>query len=174
MTDLKYPIGKFKLDPDDNGANREKWISQIEQLPHDLRELVRSWDDEQLSTRYRPDGWTARQVVHHLADSHLNGYVRFRWGLTEENPTIKTYNQDLWAALRDAEAAPIESSLSILEGVHARWTFLLKSLSQESFNCKTHHPEWGEIGLTVYLQLYAWHGRHHLAHLQGLAERKGW
>lgn len=129
MSDLSYPIGKLEFDPDVTDAKRRRWIKEIEAAPARLRSAVSGLSDEQLDTPYRPDGWTVRQVVHHVFDSHLNSYVRFKWVLTEDEPTIKAYDQDRWARLEEARTAPVEMSLTCLDALHARWVLMLRSLS---------------------------------------------
>jgi uncharacterized damage-inducible protein DinB len=135
---------------------------------------VKGLTDAQLDTPYRPQGWTVRQVVHHLSDSHLNAYVRFKLAITEEEPTIKTYEEKLWSELDDARTAPIEMSLALLEALHKRWVLFLKSLTPSNFARKFRHPELGIMNLDALLRLYAWHGRHHVAHISSLRERMGW
>jgi hypothetical protein len=174
MEDLRYPIGKFNPDPKPEAAKRLGWIDEIAELPDRLRAVLSGLTEEQLDTPYRPDGWTVRQLVHHLADSHVSAYTRFRLTLTEEVPLVKTYEQDGWAGLRDARSAPVELSIQLLSALHGRWVLLLRSLDEEDLRRKFRHPEWGEVDLETTLQMYAWHGRHHLAHLTGLVARKGW
>ncbi|HMB90707.1 MAG TPA: putative metal-dependent hydrolase, partial [Rhodothermales bacterium] len=135
---------------------------------------VQGLTDDQLDTPYRPDGWTVRQVVHHVPDSHLNSYVRFKWALTETEPLIKTYDQDGWSTLPDARTASIEMSLILLDAIHERWLALLQGLSEDDFARTFKHPEWGLVRLDQNLAIYAWHGKHHVAHIMGLRERKGW
>jgi hypothetical protein len=177
--DLQYPIKKFAWDRSGEGllaseAERQQWLGEIEATPARLRAAVAGLTEAQLDTPYRPDGWTVRQVVHHLADSHLNSYVRFRLALTEDEPTIKTYEQERWAQLPDARTAAVETSLKLLETLHARWVMLLKTLKPEDFARALKHPELGRVTLEKYLAMYAWHGRHHIAHIIGLRERSGW
>jgi uncharacterized damage-inducible protein DinB len=174
MTDLQYPIGKFKYDGPLTPAQRQMCINQIEEAPARLRAAVAGLSDEQLDTPYRPGGWTVRQVVHHLPDSHLNSYIRFKLALTEDKPVIKTYEQDRWAELYDVRTAPIEASLILLEGLHRRWVTLLRSLSEKDFARTFQHPELGVVSLDKNLSLYAWHGWHHVAHITSLRERMGW
>lgn len=171
---LRYPVGRFRAVSDLTPEQRAEWIERIASAPRRLREAVRGLDEEQLDTPYRDGGWTVRQVVHHLADSHMNGYVRMKLGLTEEEPTVKTYDQDRWAELDDARAGPVEDSLALLEALHRRWSALLRGLSREAFQRTVRHPEWASPTLDDFLQLYAWHGTHHTAHIQGLRDRKGW
>jgi uncharacterized damage-inducible protein DinB len=172
--DLSYPIGKFKWEGDQTNERRQKFIDEIAKTPAIVRAAVEGLSPEQLETPYRPGGWTVRQVVHHLADSHLNSYVRFRLALTEDEPTIKPYHEDKWAELEDARTAPLEISLALLESLHERWVRLLKSLKAEDFARAFRHPDLGVVSLDKNLGLYAWHGRHHVAHITGLRERMGW
>ncbi len=172
--DLSYPIGKFDFHAPVPAANRPQLIEQIAAAPERLREVVRGLDDSQLDTPYRPGGWTVRQLVHHLPDSHMNSYIRFRLALTEEAPTIKPYDQEKWSGLPDARTMPVEPSLRLLEGMHQRWVALLRSMSDNDFARTFRHPELGLIRLDTNLGLYAWHGRHHVAHITGLRERMGW
>jgi hypothetical protein len=143
-------------------------------LPAQLRATVNGWTDEQLDTPYRPDGWTVRQVIHHLPDSHINSYVRYRLALTESQPTIKPYDEDAWAHLPDAQSAPVDLSLALLDALHRRWVVLLRSLKAEEWACTFQHPENGTVRLDMTLLIYAWHGRHHLAHITRLRDRMGW
>jgi hypothetical protein len=177
--DLQYPIGKFTWNRTGEGmltseAERQQWLSEIEAAPASLRAAVVGMTEAQLDTPYRPGGWTVRQVVHHLADSHLNSYVRFRLALTEDEPPIKPYDQARWAELSDARTAPVEISLTLFEALHKRWVLLLRSLPPEDFARALWHPELGRVTLEKYLAMYAWHGRHHVAHITSLRERQGW
>ncbi len=174
MTDLRYPIGKFKLESNISEAQRKHFVEDIAATPAGLRAAVAGLSDEQLGTPYRPGGWTVRQVVHHLPDSHLNAYVRFKLTLTEEQPTIKPYDQEKWAQLDDVRTTPIEVSLTLLDSLHQRWTLLLRSLKAADLARTFRHPEMGVLNLDAYLGLYAWHGRHHVAHITSLRERMGW
>lgn len=174
MTDLRYPIGPFvpvdRLSPQE----RKAAIVAIAAFPQELVRAVTGLSDERLDTPYRPGGWTVRQVVHHLPDSHLNAYVRFRLALTEDEPTIKPYSEERWAELPDARSGPIALSLGLLAGVHARWVALLEALPEAGFARSYVHPDDGRRTLDRTLALYVWHGRHHLAHITRLAERLGW
>ena len=152
----------------------QRLIDQIAEAPAKLRAAVEGLSPEQLDTTYRPGGWTVRQVVHHLPDSHLNSYVRFKLALTEDQPTIKPYHEDRWAELEDGRNAPVELSLSLLESLHARWVLLLRSLTAEDLARTFNHPELGIIRLDTNVSLYAWHGRHHIAQITSLRERMGW
>lgn len=172
--DPRFPIGRFQALADPSTEQRAAWIDQIRRLPAELRAAVRGLDDEQLDVPYREGGWTVRQVVHHLPDSHLNAYVRFRLALTEEEPTIRPYDEGRWAELSDARRAPVELSLSLLDALHARWAMLLEAMEPGDFARALVHPESGRQTLDRVLQLYAWHGRHHLAHVTGVRERRGW
>ncbi len=174
-TDARYPVGKFSWQDEKlTFPQREHLIDEIEQAPARLRAAVAGLSDAQLDTPYREGGWTVRQVVHHLADSHMNSYIRFRLALTEQEPQIKPYNQDDWAKLVDARTAPIELSLRLLESLHQRWVLLLKSLTGDDFARTLRHPEQGVVGLDRNLALYAWHGRHHVGQINSLRERSGW
>jgi len=149
-------------------------IAEIAQAPAKLRAAVEGLSPEQLDTPYRPGGWTVRQVVHHVPDSHLNSYCRFKLALTEDEPTIKAYHEDRWAELDDSRSAPIEVSLAMLESLHKRWVLLMKSLAPADFARTFRHPEIGLVSLAKNVCLYAWHGRHHAAHITSLRERMGW
>src|SRR5690348_1307411 len=172
--DLQYPIGKFQPADKVSDQDRQAFIQKIEDAPASLWSAVTGLSEQQFDTPYREGGWTVRQVVHHLADSHMNAYVRFRLALTEQNPTIKTYDQTQWAELIDARTAPVEPSLSLVEGLHTRWVILLRSLGEADFARTFKHPEWGSPRLDWVLAQYAWHGRHHVAHITSLAKRMGW
>ena len=172
--DLQYPIGRFEWRGGNSDEDRRLFIDAIEQAPANLRTAVAGLSKEQLDTPYRPGGWTVRQVVHHLPDSHLNSYVRFRLALTEDEPTIKAYEESRWAELSDARTADVEISLALLESLHQRWVLLLRSLSAADFGRCFRHPELGVVSLDKNLALYAWHGRHHVAHIAALRERMGW
>ncbi len=153
---------------------RRGWIEEVASLPADLRRAVADLTAEQLSKPYREGGWAVRQVVHHLADSHMNSYVRFRLALTEDAPVIKPYQEAAWAELEDAKTAPIELSLGLLDSLHGRWVMLLRSMTQAEFSRTFQHLELGPLRLDSALGLYAWHGRHHVAHITGLRSREGW
>lgn len=171
--DLSYPVGRFDPSAPVTPAMRSPAIEDIDQLPARLRDAVERLSDAQLDTPYRPGGWTVRQVVHHVADSHVNGYIRMKLGLTEDVPTIKPYDQDEWAKLADMRL-PIDVSLAILDGVHARWTTVWRALAPDDFRRTFKHPEIGTLTLDTHLQLSAWHSRHHVAHITSLRQRKGW
>ncbi|MEN8698454.1 YfiT family bacillithiol transferase [Bacillus infantis] len=171
--DLKYPIGNFQFEGEITNSVTKNWINEIENLPGLLRDAVKDLDDEQLDTPYRSGGWTVRQVIHHLADSHMNAYVRFKLALTEKKPVIKPYDETKWAELPDYKL-PIDISLSLLEALHKRWTDLLRSLSPADMEKTFIHPDSGEVTVGKNIGNYAWHGRHHLAHITSLRNRKGW
>jgi uncharacterized damage-inducible protein DinB len=173
-TDLRYPIGKLEIKPGLNESQRPDLIAAIRETPARLTSAVAGLSAAQLDTPYRPGGWTVRQVVHHVPDSHMNAFVRFKLAITEEEPTIKTYDEARWAELADAKNPPIEPSLALLENLHKRWDLLLRSLTAEQWVRKMKHPELGTVSLDDYLQVYAWHGRHHVAHITALRERNGW
>ncbi len=174
MSDLRYPIGKFTYKDSPTPEERVRLIQQIEQAPANLRAAVSGLSQQQLDTPYRPEGWTVRQVAHHVPDSHLNAYVRFKLALTEDEPTIKPYAEDRWAKLADTQATPVEVSLALLESLHDRWVRLLRSLEPQDWKRTFRHPELGVVSLEKNLALYAWHGRHHVAHITSLRERNGW
>lgn len=174
MTDIRYPVGKFQPESDLSDISRQNLIRQIAEAPAKLREAVKGLTEEQLDTPYRPGGWTVRQVVHHLPDSHMNAYIRFKLGMTEPSPPVKPYKEALWAELVDAKTLPIEPSLTLLDSLHERWTIFLRSMATADFARTINHPESGIIPLDRILQLYAWHGRHHVAHITSLRERMNW
>jgi hypothetical protein len=169
--DPRYPVGKFEPLASITPQQRSGFIEQLDALPRDVRRAVSVLPDSALDTPYREGGWTARQVVHHLADSHLNAYTRIKLALTEEMPTIKTYEEQIWAELPDGRDTDPAPSLAILDGVHQRLTVLLESLTPEQFARRATHPSWGPIDVDWLLQMYAWHCRHHLAHI-GLAAQR--
>jgi DinB superfamily len=174
MSDPRYPIGRFTPHPHPTAESRARHIEAISSLPNKMRQAVAELQPRQLDTPYRDGGWTVRQVVHHVPDSHLNAYIRFKLAVTEQNPTIKAYDETAWAQLKDSELTPVEVSLTLLESLHARWTVLLRSLKAEDFARKFVHPESGPHDLDWLLELYSWHGNHHLAHITGLRERMNW
>ena len=175
MENLRYPIGHFQMPDNFSKENINYWIKDIQDAPAQYRALVAGWTDEQLDTPYRPEGWTVRQLIHHVADSHMNSYIRFKWTLTEYEPTIKAYDEKLWADLPEAKTAPVAISLGLMESLHARWCMMLKNLSTEELKKIFIHPESGKsISLNTMVALYAWHSKHHIAHISGLKERKGW
>jgi hypothetical protein len=170
MTDLRYPIGKFNFAGDLLPADRARLIDQIAEAPTKLRAAVANLSAAQLDTPYRPGGWTVRQVVHHVPESHMNAYIRFKLALTEAEPLIKPYREDLWAELSDVRSTPIEVSLSLLEFLHRRWTIVLSGIESAAWARTFRHPQLGVISLDRNLALYAWHGRHHVAHITSLRE----
>lgn len=174
MDDPRYPIGRFRPPAQFTSALRGDLIAQIDETPERVRGAVHRLSAEQLQTPYRDGGWTLAQVVHHLPDSHMNAYVRFRLALTEDEPTIKTYHEDRWADLHDASSSDIESSLVLLEGLHQRWVSLLRRLTPDQWTRAFLHPERGRAVLERDLALYAWHGQHHVAHITSLRQRMGW
>jgi uncharacterized damage-inducible protein DinB len=171
--DLRYPVGEFDKNIEITPEKRSEFIEIIKDLPKKMAQAVEGLSDEQLDTPYRPEGWTLRQTVHHVADSHINSVCRFKLAMTEENPTIRPYFEDRWAELSDSKM-PVDVSLKILEGIHRRWAVLLESLTDEDFQKTLIHPESGEFTIEKLLALYAWHSRHHTAHITKLRERRGW
>lgn len=174
MTDLRYPIGKFTYNGPPTPEQRQELLNAIAQAPTNLRAALKGLSEKQLDTPYRPEGWTVRQVTHHVPDSHLNAYLRFKLALTEEEPTITPYAEDRWAQLADTRATPVEISLTLLDSLHDRWVRLLRSLQPEDWKRTFRHPELGLVSLEKNLSLYAWHGRHHVAHITALRQRSGW
>ena len=174
MTDLCYPVGKFHFPGPLNGEQKLAALDEIARTPANLRAAVGGLSETQLDTPYRPDGWTVRQVVHHVPDSHMNAYIRFKLALTEDEPTIKTYEQQLWADLGDTKSTPIEVSLTMLDSLHHRWVQLLESFSAADWKRTFRHPELGLVSLEKNLALYAWHGKHHVAHITELRKRNNW
>jgi uncharacterized damage-inducible protein DinB len=172
--DLRYPIGQFEYQGTLSNELRQELIDQIAATPERMRTAVQGLSEEQLNTPYRPEGWTVRQVVHHVPESHLNSYIRFKLAVTEDEPTIKPYFEDRWAKLDDANTAPVELSLNLLDALHERWIWFLRSLKDEDFQRTFRHPELGTVSLDKNIALYAWHGRHHVAHITSLRERMGW
>ena len=175
MTDLRYPIGKFVYDGKMTDARRAEGVARIAAAPAGFRAAVAGLNDTQLDTPYRPEGWTVRQVVHHVPDSHINAYTRIRLALTEDTPTIKPYEEARWAELPDARSLPVEISLGLLEALHARWVPLLQRLGAVEGARPFRHPEHGRM-MTIdeLVAMYAWHGEHHIAHITGLRARMGW
>jgi hypothetical protein len=172
--DPRYPVGQYEPPRKVTPALRQQAINEIAETPTKLRAAVKGLNDAQLDTPYREGGWTVRQVVHHVPDSHMNSYVRFRLALTEDLPPIKPYNEAAWAELADAKSAPVEVSLALMESLHDRWVRLLRSMTAEQFSRSLMHPEHGVRTLDWMLFLYAWHGRHHVAHITELRKHKGW
>ena len=171
--DLRYPIGPFVTPSSVDAAARRSAINAIREAAAAFRAAIEGLTDAQLDTPYRPGGWTVRQLAHHLPDSHLNAYVRFKLGLTESQPTIKPYDQAAWAGLPDA-TGPVAPSLDLLTALHQRWTLVLESMSETDFARTINHPEAGSLRLDQLLAMYAWHGRHHTAHVTSLKERQKW
>jgi hypothetical protein len=172
--DLSYPIGRFQKESNITAERRQVLIDGIAKLPWEMRAAVNGLSHQQLDTPYRLGGWTVRQVIHHVPDSHLNAYIRFKLALTESEPTIKPYDEKQWAELADVRLTPIEVSLSLLENLHARWILLLRALGSAAFSKTFRHPEIGLLTLDTQLGLYEWHGRHHVAHITSLRTRMGW
>lgn len=172
--DQRYPIGRFDRNIIVTKDNRSEFINTIAALPAHLKKEVENLTQQQLDTPYREGGWTVRQVIHHIPDSHLNAYIRFKLALTEDNPAIKTYKENLWAELMDTFETSIEIPLTLLESLHIKWVALLNSMTDEQFERTCVHPEWKEINLSKLLALYAWHSNHHLAHITELKKRMKW
>lgn len=174
MDNPRYPLGRFAHDGPVTDTDLDGWIAAIESLPADLRAAVTGLDNEQLDTPYRPDGWTVRQVVHHVSDSHLNAFARFKLALTEDTPTIKPYAEARWAELAD-HALPVKLGLELVDALHARWGPLLRSLDRAALARTYVHPDKGQtLPLDWTVGMYAWHGRHHVAHITALRTRKNW
>ncbi|MER3498735.1 MAG: putative metal-dependent hydrolase [Chitinophagaceae bacterium] len=173
--DPRYPIGQYELQPF-SIEKKIEWLADLKFLPHQLENAVLNLDEHQLNTPYRDGGWTVQQLVHHVADSHMNAYIRFKLALTEENPTIKTYDEKAWAQMNDVEKLPINISLTLLHALHTRWVEALKYISDNDWNNRSvFHPEHKKMmRLWTLLGMYAWHGRHHIAHITSLRERMGW
>ena len=174
MTEPRFPIGKFHFEGPPSQDQRTKLIAEIEQAPAALRTAVKDLSAQQLDMPYRDGGWTVRQVVHHLPDSHMNAYVRWKLALTEDEPTIKPYAEDHWAQLADTQSTSIEVSLALLESLHTRWVQLLRSLDSTDWKKNFRHPELGLVSLEKNLGIYAWHGKHHVAHVTELRKTMGW
>jgi uncharacterized damage-inducible protein DinB len=174
MIDLRYPIGKFSYAGPPTEQQTQAFLDDIAQTPARLRAAIQGLSEAQFDTPYRPEGWTVRQVVHHVPDSHMNSYVRFKLALTEEEPTIKPYAEDRWAELADTKDTPVEVSLTMLESLHDRWVRLLRSLTPEEWKRTFRHPALGPMSLEKTLALYAWHGKHHVAHITELRKRMSW
>src|SRR4051812_37536789 len=172
--DLRYPIGRLDRKTSYSPEERRAALDAIAAAPAKLRTAVKGLSDSQLDTPYRPGGWTVRQLVHHVADSHMNAYVRFRLALTEDNPTIKPYEEAQWAELPDAKSLPVAVSLNLLDALHERWIVLLRATTGDTFQRSLSHPENGPMTIDSLLNVYSWHGRHHTAHVTALRERMGW
>lgn len=174
MEDLRYPIGKYEPKPYSNSL-KEEWLAAIRFLPEAIEHAISNLDADQIHTPYRDGGWTVHQLVHHVADSHMNAYCRFKLGLTENNPTIKPYDENRWVATADVTNLPINISITLLHALHSKWYELLKSLTEADFKRTVFHPEQQkQLTLWELLGSYAWHSRHHTAHITALRERKGW
>lgn len=176
MEDLRYPTGKYQRPRGPLTAEqRRTMIDVIARTPAEFHAAASGLSESQLDTPYRPEGWTVRQLVHHVPDSHMNAYVRFKLALTEDTPTIKPYFEDRWAKLSDSRDTPIETSLTMLTALHDRWVRLLRAMAPDDFSRQISHPEWeGPLSLDAVLALYAWHGPHHTAHIANLRNRMGW
>ena len=172
--DQRYPIGRGKLEGEITPERRQKWIDDIEEAPALLRATVEGLTEEQLDTPYREGGWTPRQIVHHLCDANINSYVRFKLTATEEEPTVKVWDETGWAQLLDARTAPVEVSLALLYHLHIRWIIFLRRLTEVDLSRTFHHPMSGVVSMAKNLHSYSWHCRHHTAQITGLRERKGW
>ncbi|WP_276483122.1 YfiT family bacillithiol transferase [Paraflavitalea pollutisoli] len=172
--DLRYPIGQYEPQPFSDRQKRE-WLQDIQFLPGLIEQAIENLDEKQLETPYRDGGWTIKQVVHHVPDSHMNAYARFKLGLTEDNPTIKPYDEVKWAELRDVEVVPINISITLLYALHTRWHAAIRDISNEAWKRTVYHPgSQKEMSLWYLLGSYAWHGKHHVAHITSLRERKRW
>lgn len=175
LEELKYPIGLANIPENITKKNIEIWISDIERFPHELEFLVRDLSENQLETKYREGGWTIRQVIHHCYDSHHNSYIRFKWALTEDQPIIKAYNEERWAELLDAKSSPILLTIDALKGLHAKWVYLLRMLTDKDLEKSFIHPDGNKnVSLKKNIGMYAWHCQHHYAHIEQLMIRKGW
>jgi hypothetical protein len=174
MEDLRFPIGRFSAPRPVTFDHVRGAIDSIERCPSDLRASLRGLNAEQLETPYREGGWTVRQVVHHLPDSHMNAYTRMKLAYTENHPAIKPYEEAQWAELVDGRTAPVDVSLSLLDAVHARWVMFLRSMKEKDFDRQLYHPENGDMTLSLVALNYEWHGQHHIAHITSLRKRSGW
>jgi hypothetical protein len=174
VSDARFPLGKFTYDGPPSQQQRDKFMDDIERAPAALREAVRGLSQQQIETPYRDGGWTVRQVVHHVPESHMNAYIRFKLTLTEDEPTIKSYMEDRWAQLPDVQSTPLEVSLALLDALHDRWVRVLRGITSEQWGRAFRHPELGLVTLERNLALYSWHGRHHVAHITELKRRLGW
>jgi uncharacterized damage-inducible protein DinB len=173
-SDLRYPVGHFERQHSSNPTSRAAAIDEIAALPGRLTAAIEGLSDAQLDTPYRDEGWTVRQVVHHLPDSHVNAYIRMKLAATENRPPAKTYDEAAWAELPEAKSAPVDLSLPLLAALHARWTTWLRTLDDVTAARSVLHPEWGDVSIDELIQLYAWHCRHHVAHITALRARMGW
>jgi hypothetical protein len=174
IDELRYPIGKYAPQTFSN-EQKNKWLADLKYFPNEIELAIQNLDEPQLNTAYREAGWTVKQLVHHIADSHINAYVRFKLALTEENPTIKSYEENDWAQLADVSIVPINVSLTLLHALHIRWVATIQNLSEEQWSHTVFHPEHKkEMSLWFLLGMYAWHGKHHTAHINALRERMNW
>jgi uncharacterized damage-inducible protein DinB len=174
MDDHRYPIGKFSFPQTTTADQRQLWITEVAEAPAKIRAAVAGLDAQQLNTPYRDGGWTVRQVVHHVPESHMHAYIRFKLALTEDDPVIKPYDEAAWAKLPDVAHTPIETSLTMLDALHERWTRMLRAMDEADWKRTFRHPELGPVKLEGNLALYAWHGKHHTSHITKLRERNGW
>ena len=174
LESLKYPIGKYQVEEASDKASVNKWIKEIETLPKKLKAAVKGFNARQLNTPYRPEGWTVRQVIHHIADSHMNAYIRFKLALTEDKPMVKPYDEKLWSELPDINLVDVKVSLDLIKALHKKWSTLLKELDENDLNREFIHPESGTKKLRETIGNYAWHGNHHLGHITSLKERLKW
>jgi uncharacterized damage-inducible protein DinB len=172
--DLRYPIGKYETEEYSEEV-KESWLADLRYLPNSMEDAIQNLDEQQLQTPYRPDGWTVHQLVHHVADSHMNAYIRFKLGFTEENPTIRPYEEKAWAKTSDVQELPVNISITLLFALHRRWSEFLDHFTDEDWNRTIFHPQQNkQMTLWQLLGLYAWHSRHHTAHITSLRERMGW
>ena len=171
---LRFPVGRFKAIPNPSSEDRKSWIEAISDCPSQLRAAVEGFVDTQYDTPYREGGWTVRQLVHHIYDSHSNAFIRIRLALTQDNPRINAYDQDAWAHLTDSLTVPAEISLGMIDGLHLRWVVMMQGMTADQFSRMLDHPESGPMSLDFMVQLYAWHCLHHVRHITALRERKGW
>lgn len=172
--DLRYPIGRPEIPEEITMSHIQQWIDDAEAVPEKLRVIVGGLTQDQLDTPYRPEGWTVRQVVHHLADSHLSTYTAFKFGLSEDDPMLKPANVNVWAETVDAKTGDVELALRMFEGIQGRWVELMKGMTEEDFRRTVRFPERDPRSLATMLAVYSWHGKHHLAHITGLCDRMGW
>lgn len=172
--DLRYPVGTWTWPGSVTAEEREQYICDIEELPTKLRDAVAGLDPKHLDTPYREGGWSVRQIVHHIPESHMNSYIRFKLALTEDNPTVKPYDEAAWGKLPDASTAPIGLSLALTDALHQRWALVLRAMTDRDFQRTYHHPENGTHKLDAILGMYAWHGRHHAAQIAATRKRMGW
>jgi hypothetical protein len=174
LEQLRFPVGRFDPKGSFTSHQRAEALDSIATTPARMRAAVDGLTEDQLDTPYRDGGWTVRQVVHHVPDSHMNAYVRFKLALTEDTPLIRTYEEAAWARLADSRDTPIDVSLSLLDTLHIRFDKVLRAMSDDDFQRKLQHPEWGDLDLSIMVRLYEWHGRHHVAHIASLRDRNGW